>query len=526
MAELSKTELTNFYDSFLTNFLQTGNGMAANSLWLLFIHTLPSTAAINEVVFKQEKYDDIVRPMDAARTISEKPNQKGLVLAQGVVVNGESLNVDRIGVKNTGYIQGMVGMGRTAFPTLDIKILENNISFSDYFIRPWIISVGHKSLKDQNLKSNITVWFLGKTNGFGGAEAQNPFLRKAITYENCSPISIDKCEYNYSGTDMVKERSVSFVYTNYTFTPPDELLLELVSNHAETRKSYNETDKIRSGTEQVPIINPFYPMTATNSTIAADKLVVLNAHARNLITNSKRGSRGNLVPADPKRRMLEYLNRPNYTKPIEIDDTPVWNRNIVDRIVTNLVQNVGNKINQQISILRTKLLTFEEKGLATINDATVKALNSIIPNPNPAKNAIVRPTPQLTNPTRGPTPNTNANIPVNQNDTANYILKLKQIADPSSDDNVTINTVLRSVIATTDINDTPNSLQSNSKIIKTSLDDIPNNRNISFNNIILDKDDVVDSKTVKINNIIPNFNDSVSKNISFVEKTTDENDTP
>ena len=438
MAIVNDTELTNFYDNFLTTFLQTGNGLAINSMWLLFFNNIPDVTNINNVIQTYgANSENLSTTMTAAATISN--NKKGLIIAQGVKINGENLNVDRKGFKNTGYIQGMIGNGREGFPTLDISILENNISFVDYFLRPWVVAVGHKSLKDQTLKSDITVWFLGK----GGTTDNNPLLRKAITYKNCRPISINQQEYNYSGSDMVKERPVSFVYTHYEMSHPHENLLALIGKQS----------------------------TGYNANIL-----------QRIITNLS----GNV--ADALQTQINKVRK--FVLTSEEVGVALFNR---------IEQNAINNISTNLSISKTnqKPILSNPSGTPTVINTDIN-INSIdTPDKTLKVNQIHDPKNDVVTHTISP-----ENRLINQNDTVitgQPLFSYSEIlvgADDSvlattplktytekvieSVDNVTINTVLKFNDYRTDTNDVPSSLTLMKDTKKPNASDTPDSKSITY----------------------------------------------
>ena len=445
-------EISNFYENFLTTFLQTGNGLPIGSLWILFFNNLPSEGDLDAISYNYgSNTDSLYKAFASAKTITN--NTKGLVIAQGVKIVGENLNVDRRGFKNTGYIQGMVGNGREGFQTLDISFLENNISFVDYFLRPWLIAVGHKSLKDQTLKSDITVWCLGK----GGSATHNPFVRKAITYKNCRPISINQQEYNYSGSDMVKERPVSFVFTHYEMSEPDAFLMTLVNK----------------------------------PTLLTDASTIKKDTEKNINTN----------------------------------DTPEFNANFLQRIVTNLSGNIADKLQDQINKVRSFVLTTEEKGMSALNKLEKSAINSISGALSLNK-ADIKISEQLSSPS-GTASTTNTNIKINPDDTATKTLKVNQIVDPANDTvNHTISPVL-GVISTDDAVLATTTLKTFTEKSVESIDNVTINTVLKFNDYRTNTDDVPSSLQLMQDSKKPNASDTPdSKSITFTVKSVNSSDTP
>lgn len=203
----------NLYGKFLSHSLQSFHGLSLNDIWLIDINL--DSNFLGEIFQVIMTYEPELR--GGMAKISEilagaTTNKSHLLLAQGVSVVGDSGTINRVGTTNTGYIQGNVGAGRTPFNTLDLKILENNTSFVDFILRPWMVAVSHASLKESKLKTDITVYALSRQNGFGNAG----FIpRKIFNYYDCVPIDVDNMEYNYTGDTAPTLRSVKFAFNRY-----------------------------------------------------------------------------------------------------------------------------------------------------------------------------------------------------------------------------------------------------------------------------------------------------------------------
>ena len=219
-------DYSDFYQSFYSTFLTTANGLPVNSMWLVSIVDIP-TATIQKYTEDIEGWHKLGNSPIKAATVAS-PNQKnGLIVATGVKIVGDSINVRRDGIKNSGYIQGLVSDGREGFPLLNIAFVENNVSFVDYVLRPWQIAVAHRSLKEFDLKADLDVVFLTRT-GPNSPVAE----RKRVKYYGCCPVNIDEQEYNYSGSDMYKLRQVQFSYQKYEVITAAPELLGLIGGGA------------------------------------------------------------------------------------------------------------------------------------------------------------------------------------------------------------------------------------------------------------------------------------------------------
>ena len=237
-----------FYTDFYNNLLTTGNAPPINSLWLVFIQDIPATGTILNTQNGYQIKDGATSfgNENFQKAANEGRRTRGVILAQGVKHTGDGSNFSREGYSNTGLWKGVLSNGRSDIQTLDISFLESNISFVDYALRPWAISVAHRGLTNPELyANNITVWHLSKM----GAGA-NFKRRKVIKYHNCFPINIDQQEYNYAEDNMDMKRVVSFGYHYYTLEDADANVLDLLSYTSSERgilgqiKGYlkNQTD--------------------------------------------------------------------------------------------------------------------------------------------------------------------------------------------------------------------------------------------------------------------------------------------
>lgn len=223
---LGKNQAESFYNYFYNAFLTTANSLPINSLWIAFIDKVP-IEHINNTLTKFENFQNSINISNTrvAANYESKRNRGGLIIAQSVKLTGEGFDTKRLGYNSNspGFIKGIVGDGRKDMTTLSMSFLETNVSFVDYVLRPWLIAATHKSLKDPNLKTNITVWHLSKMG-----PRKNMVKRKVTVYQNCVPVSIDDQEYNYTGGDVYLKRNVDFAFEKYYIDELDSTLLNLI----------------------------------------------------------------------------------------------------------------------------------------------------------------------------------------------------------------------------------------------------------------------------------------------------------
>ncbi|MHA2031646.1 MAG: hypothetical protein ACW99Q_19890, partial [Candidatus Kariarchaeaceae archaeon] len=219
-----KGPYTALYDHFYRNLLATSNSIPIQSLWFALIQPKAGTEEdwVNTPRFKECSQWDI----DAGFAISKEfPKAKmgavGALFAQAVEIPADGINIERAGTPGytTRFIKGPTSAGRQEYQNLTISFLETDVSFVDYFIRPWMLDVNYNSLKmRQDIPSNradITIIHLGKTK-----PGTDMIQRKAYKFIDAAPISVDREEYNY-GDDKVIQRAVEFTYNKYVVLDTD-----------------------------------------------------------------------------------------------------------------------------------------------------------------------------------------------------------------------------------------------------------------------------------------------------------------
>ena len=154
----------------------------------------------------------------------------GCMIAQGVVLPGETYDVQDIAINNNmGFLPGKVGGNRQPLPPLVTQWRETNRSLPDMVFRPWIILAAHQGLvatpgafydDRHNIKTNITVVQLAKT-----FQHLPHIERKIWRFYNCVPTTIDSKELTHQDGSNVMGQifTVNWAYTHYTIESlPDE----------------------------------------------------------------------------------------------------------------------------------------------------------------------------------------------------------------------------------------------------------------------------------------------------------------
>jgi hypothetical protein len=532
-------DFTNFYEYFHKSFLATANSLPINSMWLVDIQSIPNTS---EIIKSKENWD-LKRTTDATKSniMSHQRNSKGIIIAQGVKIVGDEMGVSREGTKNTGLIQGVIGTGRTGFPSLNISFAENNVSFTDYVLRPWMVSVAHNSLKEASLKTNIIVTLFSRT-GIGKDIA----TRKSVIYHNCCPISIDEMEHNYSGSDMLKLRSIQFTYTHYEIIGAQDALLNLIGENGDELATLHAQDSMegkepksagKSGSD--PKVTSATPYVESN-TILTNGLTdsIDNKHVQ-----KSAGTSGTSPTVSPDKPYVDanigtatsaletYINNvTRKAKDFGVDMVKGTLKSIFTNTVGAVEDTVINAVNEVKGDIR---------GLATDAINTIdNAVNNALGNVDRIKAGG----------------STNTNVSNKQDDTPIHKLpeqdvtpliktKINTGLEINQNDNVTGLTPIPYTIVKTSTNDhvthfapTPDDKYANTNDHRTGLqimnDDKHANTNDHITGITTLKNTVLTNQNDHIigaqvnTNIIPiNQADRItSKNISYVFRTTNQND--
>jgi hypothetical protein len=204
----------------MASMLFSYNGPALSQLWLVEIDATNLTNIISYINSQRTDYDDEFSLSDLdPGSISREwyiNNTHCLLAMSQTILPSDSINTQRSLITNSGLVGGLFGSTRDAFPNATISFLETNNSFIDFVLRPWMTMVGHKSLKDFNLRMNITMTEYQKvgqpSSGF------NLIPRKRVKLIDAAPVRVSSEELNYTG-DKIMIKNVEFAYTKYKIEP-------------------------------------------------------------------------------------------------------------------------------------------------------------------------------------------------------------------------------------------------------------------------------------------------------------------
>lgn len=206
-----------FWDTLTKN----SDSLALSQLWLACFDTAKMRKIANKIQSElQSLYEPDMWSPATSRVAdvvlnpvnffgSGRQGKDAYLLTQGVSFIADGLNSSRVGSTQTGAMKGLIIDGRLDLNATNITFLETNVSFVDGFLRPWAALVGHKSLKDHELRLDIELICLEKW------ALESPLrIRKSMLFRNAVPINIDAEEYNYSGDKLI-QRQVQFAFDRY-----------------------------------------------------------------------------------------------------------------------------------------------------------------------------------------------------------------------------------------------------------------------------------------------------------------------
>lgn len=246
------TENTNrdnfdFLDKFFNNLSQSDFKPAHNALWTVDFHGatgpgagIRSNNASNDsyvffvnlaMAIKNDIQTNFIdRDLSVSRTIapgtvSARTNlTRSCLYAASVTVPAETTDtVSAMSIPGSGGIVSPLLLNNRVKPNnLEISFIENNASFADIIIRPWITACSRaglvKIMSENKLNSNIVVEFIqpgvrALNDSFEAIDKAPPKIRKRFVFKNCVPVSVNGQVYSYRDSGLVL-RTVSFLYSS------------------------------------------------------------------------------------------------------------------------------------------------------------------------------------------------------------------------------------------------------------------------------------------------------------------------
>lgn len=210
---------TDVIAKFWNALTSSSNNLALSQLWLVTIPRQEFSKLDNIFLMNLKNYEGWIGKWDIFSDSADTYHPRAFLdannfyaTARGVSFPGDSLNIGYVGSSQTGLLKAPIVTERADLPQVTITFLETNQSVADLFFRPWMIMLGHWSLKEQLLRTNITLTCFQKS---GKPNAGNSLIRrKVFVLEQAAPVYIDTEEYNYTA-DKVIDRQIKFVYSRY-----------------------------------------------------------------------------------------------------------------------------------------------------------------------------------------------------------------------------------------------------------------------------------------------------------------------
>lgn len=186
----------------------------------------------------------------------------GCAFAQTVTLPQEQNAISKIGPTNRGFLKAPILNQRQSFASINIEFLENNLSFVDFLIRPWIVATSHYGFvarPDIDLTTDILVINFAKGGTDmefspyapardNGSSTDNVMLknrrgfvpRKMFLYTGCSPINMRPERYGYSTEGAVDRRDTEWVFKRYQVLTP-AMLDEIMDTYQNWEDKKNRT---------------------------------------------------------------------------------------------------------------------------------------------------------------------------------------------------------------------------------------------------------------------------------------------
>lgn len=227
-------------DYFLLQLQSWLSTPALQSQWIVVFDNFP-TPLNNSILSRLERTngDSGIFNNTTITALKSYPFQRvsGCIFASEVQIPEESMTVEFASVENRrGFIPGVLGGERGDYSQkpLTIYFYDNNTTFNDFIMRPWVMLTSHYGLinrsKDKNVKTNISIIQYAKTY-----QGVSMIPRKTFRFYNCAPIMVSQQTYDYEEKSNVQSWSVNFTYSNYTVKDSLYLPIPQIINYAKNK---------------------------------------------------------------------------------------------------------------------------------------------------------------------------------------------------------------------------------------------------------------------------------------------------
>ena len=255
-------------DSFLHALDNWEFSLPLNQLWMVFFNIPPyvnnkAMAAFGETFIGAQGPDE---GTDLARQLlytDRYMRNIGCSFAQTVSIPQEQNAIGRVGPSNRGFLKMPVLEQRQQFASINIEFLENNLSFVDFLIRPWIVlssHAGYVARQKVNLTTDLMVINFAKGGvDFEFDDPRQPHrengsrtdtvhirndrgfvARKMYMFQGCTPINTSPERYGYSPESGVDRRDTEWVFKRYQVMTPSSLKNTMFDYQEKEEKSTRE----------------------------------------------------------------------------------------------------------------------------------------------------------------------------------------------------------------------------------------------------------------------------------------------
>jgi hypothetical protein len=150
---------------------------------------------------------------------------KGCMFAYAVRLPGEAFQISNEGIQYGGLLRPSISRGRSDRENLTIDFFDNNVSFVENVVRPWVIVTSYLGMvaypkgSTYDYRTNATFYKLGVVS-----RDLPPYIRQTFSFYGVCPISVGNEEYNYQPVTSPHIRQSEFVYNYYTVDSSGDIL--------------------------------------------------------------------------------------------------------------------------------------------------------------------------------------------------------------------------------------------------------------------------------------------------------------
>lgn len=238
-------------DEFLTQMSRWVLSIPVNSMFLVHIENIPKQFA---------KYLEQTN-MDKLEKMFNDGNKDQNYINPQVFFNGEnvlfltqkcSLPIEDAQVKSSETLGGLGMMQPFMFSEgrqwsfldsgIDIEFLETNLSFVDFVLRPWAITMQTRGLiADRNseekvYKTTITVYEFSKSL----SHIKNGIVRKEWTFKNAHPVNVQTYSLNMQPSNTVIQVSQKWQFSEYDVSTTKDVIYQESTIEKERSKMHSQ----------------------------------------------------------------------------------------------------------------------------------------------------------------------------------------------------------------------------------------------------------------------------------------------